>query len=99
MSLRLILAGFFAVMAIGFALVAIVSIIRSAQGFSVTRKGIKLSSFYAELGIISIILAGIVRDPSKLSAWISGLILLSIANGIYLLVHLLYISMWERRKH
>jgi hypothetical protein len=98
LNLRIILSVLFGVMTVIFALMAVISIFRFSQGFVVTQKSIKVSSLYFEICALGTTLSGIAYAPSKLSAWISGLIILSAATGIYLLTGLLYISMWEHKR-
>lgn len=96
-SLQLVFASVSALGAIIFLAMALIAFIRSASGYQGRSKWIKWLSLYLELGIVSAIASGVIREPHRWSTGVFVLIICSIVNGIYVTVQLLYVRMWDKR--
>jgi len=80
-----------------FLAVALLSIFKYSEGFQITRKGIIVSALCLEISYLCATFTVVSYTFVRISAIISVVIILSIANGIYLLMGLIYTSTWKRK--
>jgi hypothetical protein len=93
-----LLANITGIGAIVFVVFALIAVIRSSLGFYISPRGMWYTFLWLELGIIGAMLSGFFRESSRLTGWISGLVILSIANGVFLVAQLMYNRLVIRRK-
>lgn len=80
-----------------FVAVAILSIFKYSEGFHITRKGIVISALCLEASYLCATFTVMSYASIKITVVISVVIILSIATSIYLLMGLLYTSIWKRK--
>jgi hypothetical protein len=95
-SLRTAAALVLLLLAVVFALASFWPILRYRSGYLARRRGIIWASVFLEVAAISMMVWGYLIDPDKGASWICVVLLFTPFVGIFLVVHLFYLRMWQR---